>query len=602
MNMKKHIIKLSLIVLVTLIYSCELNNDFLERYPLDRISNETFWNTENDLMVYNNRIYDLARNDNEVPILMAHDDGFDSHRYGIWYLDEFTDNIAPRASRHERYQQVRAGKHTIPSGPQWFGWRDGGWSFVRTINVFMDNYSKALENGVAEATVNKYVGEARLFRGWFYADKISKFGRAPWVDHELNIDSEELYAPLNSREEVMAKVLEDLDFATQWLPDDWGDGGGPGRLNRWAALLVKSRVCLFEGTWRKYHGVGSDANMWLQEAAAAAKELMDDGPYTLYSTGDPENDYQAIHKIRSDLTGVPEVMYWRRYQLGVFTNHVQSYHRSYNGGATKSFVEDYLCTDGLPVTLSDQYQGDASIRDVFENRDPRLRQTILHPDDVERWQWNRNDQTRTYPRLSGMGGMTSETGYMICKVYDPIAAHATYNTSDTPAIILRFGEALLNYAEAMAELGTITQADLDISINRLRDRVGMPHLDLNPPMDPRYANDGVSSLIVEIRRERRVELFMEGFRYDDLRRWKQGKKLESPDLGIRFDAAMKAEIDPEGSAVVKTSLVDGIEYVDVYKETDWENPVFDENKHYFWPIPLSVISQNPNITQTPGWQ
>lgn len=600
--MKKHIIKLSLIVLVTLIYSCELNNDFLERYPLDRISNETFWNTENDLMVYNNRIYDLARNDNDVPILMGHDDGFDSNNQSIWYLDEFSDNIAPRHSRHERYQQVRAGKHNIPTGPQMFGWRNGGWSFVRTINVFMDNYSKALENGVAETTVNKYVGEARLFRGWFYADKISKYGRAPWVDRELNIDSEELYAPLNSREEVMTNVLADLNFATQWLPNDWGDGGGPGRLNRWAALLIKSRICLFEGTWRKYHGIGSDANMWLQEAASAAKELMDNGPYDLYSTGDPENDYQAMHKIMSDLTGVPEVMYWRRYQLGVFTNHVQSYHRGYNGGATKSYVEDVLCTDGLPITLSDQYQGDASIRDVFENRDPRLRQTILHPDDVERWQWNRNDQTRTYPRLSGMGGMTSETGYSISKVYEPITAHASYNVSDTPAIILRFGEALLNYAEAMAELGTITQADLDNSINRLRDRVGMPHLDLNPPMDPRYANDGVSSLIVEIRRERRIELFMEGFRYDDLRRWKQGKKLETPDLGIRFDAAMKAEIDPEGAAVVKTTSVDGIDYVDVYRGTDWANPVFDENKHYLWPIPLSAISQNPNITQTPGWQ
>ncbi len=600
--MKSYSIKLSLIVLVTLLYSCELNNDFLDRNPLDRISNETFWNTENDLMVYNNRIYDLARNDNNVPILMGHFEGFDSHWGSLWYQDEFADNMAPRAARHERFQQVRAGKHTIPSSPQWFGWRNEGWAFVRTINVFMDNYGKTLENGVAEETVNKYVGEARLFRGWFYADKISKFGRAPWVDHELTVESEELYAPLDSREDVMANVLADLNFATQWLPDDWGDGGGPGRLNRWAALLVKSRICLFEGTWRKYHGIGSDANMWLQEAASAAKELMDNGPYELYSTGDPENDYQAIHKIRSDLTGVPEVMYWRRYQLGVFTNHVLSYHRSYNGGATKSFVEDYLCTDGLPVTLSDQYQGDASFRDIFENRDPRLRQTILHPDDVARWQWNNNDQTRTYPRLPGMGGQGDETGYSICKVFEPIASFATYNTSDTPAIILRFGEALLNYAEAMAELGAITQADLDISINRLRDRVGMPHLDLNPPMDPRYADDGVSSLIVEIRRERRIELFMEGFRYDDLRRWKQGKKLESPDLGIRFDAAMKAEIDPEGSAVIKTSLVDGIEYIDVYKDTDWENPVFDENKHYFWPIPLSAISQNPNITQTPGWQ
>lgn len=599
--MKNYSFKLSLVAFTILMFvSC--NNEFLERYPLDEISNETFWNTENDLSVYNNWLYDLTLEDDVVPILMGHDHDFESHKYGIWYIDEFTDNIAPRASRHERYQEVRSGKHSIPSGAQWYGWANDGWVFVRAINVGMDNYDKALENGVAEATVNKYKAEARLFRGWFYADKISKFGRAPWVDHELSTDSEELYAALDSRETVMANVLADLDFACTWLPDDWGDGGGPGRLNRWAALLVKSRICLFEGTWRKYHGEGSDANMWLQEAAEAAKEIMDDGPYSLYNTGDPENDYQAIHKMTSDLTGVSEVMYWRRYQLGVLTNHVQSYHRGYNGGATKSFVEDYLCADGLPITLSAEYQGDETLQNVFANRDPRLRQTILHPDDATRWSWNNGDTQRTYPRVAGQGGQTSETGYSICKVYDPNTAHATYNTSDTPAIIMRFGEVLLNYAEAMAELGTLDPAGLDASINLLRDRAGMPHLTMDPPMDPRYANDGVSSLIVEIRRERRIELFMEGFRYDDLRRWKQGKKLESPDLGIRWDANMQSIIDPDGLAVVKSTMVDGVPYIDVYQGTDWANPVFDESKHYLWPIPLNVIAQNPNITQTPGWQ
>ena len=589
--MKYRLLKYNILAFAILL-AAGCNDEFLERYPLDRISNETFWNTENDLAVYNNSLYDLARNDDNVPILMAHDDGFDSHRYGIWYTDEFTDNIAPRHSRHNRYQQVRSGKHNVPSGTQWYGYK--GWNFVRAINVGMDNYDRAQ---IDRAAINKYKAEAQLFRGWFYADKVAKFGDAPWVDTELNVDSEELYASRTPREEVMTNVLADLTFATQNLPDDWGDGGGPGRINRWAALLVKSRICLFEGTWRKYHG-GSNADMWLQEAAAAAKEIMDNGPYELYSTGDPENDYNAIHQITADLTGVPEVMYWRRYELGIFTNHVQSQHRGYNGGATKSMVEDYLCTDGLPISLSDQYQGDAQIEDVFENRDPRLRQTILHPDDVLKYGYG-NFDTRPYPRLRGMeGGQTIETGYHIIKVFDPVTAYATYNTSNTPAITLRFGEALLNYAEAVAELGTITQEDLDATINKLRDRVGMPHLDLNPPMDPRYADDGVSSLIVEIRRERRVELFMEGFRYDDLRRWKQGKKLEQPDYGIRWDDAAIARY-PKANVV--SSEVDGVPYVDIYKGTDWENPVFDESKHYLWPIPLSAISQNPNIQQNPGW-
>ncbi|MEZ5038480.1 MAG: RagB/SusD family nutrient uptake outer membrane protein [Saprospiraceae bacterium] len=573
------------------------NDDYLERFPLDEISNETFWNTENDLRVYNNSIYDLAKDDNNVPILMGHDQAFNSHKFGIWYTDEYTDNIAPTHSRHLQYQQVRSGKHNVPNSPngdgQWYGYK--GWNFIRAINVGLDNYNKAK---ISQDVIDKYAGEARLFRGWFYADKVSKFGDAPWVDRELNVDSEELYAARTPREEVMNNVLADLNFATEKIPNDWGDGGGPGRLNRWAALLIKSRVCLFEGTWRKYHG-GSNADMWLQEAAKAAKDLIDNGPYKLYTTGNPTTDYNAIHRVTDDLTGVPEVMYWRRYQLGIFTNHVQSYHRGYNGGATKSMVEDYLCTDGLPITLSPLYKGDAQFEDIFGNRDPRLRQTILHPDDVLVYGYGNND-TRPYPRLRGMeGGQTIETGYHIIKVYDVKTAYATYNTSNTPAIILRFGEALLNYAEAVAELGTITQDDLDLTINKLRDRVGMPHLEMaNVPVDPRYANDGVSPLIVEIRRERRVELFMEGFRYDDLRRWKQGKKLEQPDLGIRWDDAAIARYP---KANVKSSVVDGIPYVDVYKGTDWTNPVFDENKHYLWPIPLDVMAQNPAIKQNPGW-
>jgi len=208
----------------------------------------------------------------------------------------------------------------------------------------------------------------------------------------------------------------------------------------------------------------------------------------------------------------------------------------------------------------------------------------------------------TYPRFTGMsGGYTSKTGYHVIKVYNYEAGIASSGTDLTPAIVLRFGEALLNYAEAKAELGTITQADLDLSINLLRDRVGMPHMDLsNIPVDSRYTDDGVSALIVEIRRERRIELFMEGFRYDDLRRWKQGKKLTSPDYGILWDATAIARYN---KASVQTSVdpVSGKTYIDVYKGTDWANPVFDESKDYLWPIPLEVISQNTSITQNPGW-
>lgn len=591
----KNIIKISLVV-VAIMFGC--NDEFLERQPLDQITSETFWNTENDLRVYNNSFYELARDDDEVPIMMGHDDGFNSHRYGIWHLSGFSDDTAPRHSRHDNYQRVRAGKHTVPTDPFMYGYQ--GWDFLRAINVGMDNYDKA---DVSEEVRNQYVGEARLFRGWFYHDKVSKFGDVQWVETELDItDDEILYGERDNRDFVMEKVLEDLNFAVEHMPDDWGDGNAPGRLNRWCALLVKSRVCLFEGTWRKYHG-GSNPEMWLQEAADAAQELIQSGPYSLYTTGDPNFDYNASHRM-DDLSGNPEVLYWRRYELGIYTNHVVSYHTGYNGGATKSLVEDYLSTDGLPITLSPLYQGDEVYENIWENRDPRLRQTILHPDDQAIYRYGNHDPDVTrYPQIQGMTtpGIKTYTGYHIIKVYDNDAAFATYNTSSTPAITLRFAEALLNYAEAKAELGTITQADLDMSINLLRDRVAMPHMTMDVPMDPRYANDGVSALIVEIRRERRIELFMEGFRYDDLRRWKQGKKLEDKDYGIRWDEAYRNQIDPNGEVTVQSSVVDGEEYLDIYKGTDYADPVFDESKHYLWPLPLSALSQNQNLSQNPGW-
>lgn len=328
--MKNQLVKYAWAAAALLLLAC--NDEFLDRQPLDEVSSETFWNTENDLLVYNNSLYDLARNDDNVPILKGHDDGFDSHSFSIWFQDEFADNMAPTHGRHTRYQQVRSGKHDVPSDPQWFGYK--GWNFIRAVNVGLANYAKA---DIDQEIIDKYAAEARLFRAWFYADKVQKFGDVPWVDQPLTTESEELYAARSPREEAMAKVLEDLDFASLHLPDDWGDGNAPGRLNRWCALLVKSRVCLYEGTWRKYHG-GSDPGMWLQEAAEAAKEIMDNSPYSLYNTGDPANDYNAYHRIL-DLSGNPEVMYWRKYELGVFTNHVQSYF-SYTGGATKSLVED----------------------------------------------------------------------------------------------------------------------------------------------------------------------------------------------------------------------------------------------------------------------
>jgi hypothetical protein len=592
--MKKYIYKTGLLLFALILFlSC--NDEFLERYPLDVVSNTTFWGSESDLKVYNNSLYNLALNGNSISFWQMGDANYPER--SAWWYDNMSDNQASTTSYIGQILLKRAGKHSIPSNIEWFGY--GGWNFVRACNVGLDNYNKAK---IPQSIINKYIAEARFFRGWFYFDKIKRYGDFPWIDHELNIDSEELYADRTPREEVMEKVLEDLDFACEYLPNDWGDGNAPGRLNKWAALLVKSRCCLFEGTWRKYHG-GSDPGKWLQNAADAAKELIENGPYSLYSTGDPLHDYKTFHAI-PDLTKNPEVLFWIKYTIGININNLMSVTTRAAGGATKNLVEDFLCSDGLPITLSPLYKGDEVYENIFENRDPRLRQTVLHPADQEYYFYGKS-YFYEYPRLPGIvGGHAIPTGYHILKYYNANLYESSWNNGVTPFIILRFGEALLNYAEAKAELGTTTQADLDISINKLRDRVGMIHMDLNNiPVDPQYSSDGVPPLIVEIRRERRIELCFEGFRYDDLRRWKQGKKLETRSFGMRWDDAAKAKYDPNGKVTMKTSAdpITGVPYIDVYKGTTWDNPVFDESKHYLWPIQLSAISQNPNITQNPGW-
>ena len=190
---------------------------------------------------------------------------------------------------------------------------------------------------------------------------MSLYGDYPWLDKELNIDSEELYAERTPRATVMENVLADLDYACENLPDDWEDGNAPGRLNRWCALLVKSRICLFEGTWRKYHQDGGDVNAWLQEAADAAKELIDNGPYQLYSKGDPNHDYNAIFQM-NDLSGVDEVMYWRRYQQGFsskFMADILLYVMCNKKCSRRLFM--YRWTT---ITLSGLYKGD-EIYEIF---------------------------------------------------------------------------------------------------------------------------------------------------------------------------------------------------------------------------------------------
>jgi hypothetical protein len=594
--MKNILIKFNFLLAFVLM-STGCADTFLEQAPLDALSSETYFKTETDLKNYNNGLYNQAKDDEKIPIMDGLNQAGVRFSGGIWWNDQFSDNLAPTHARSDEFTQIRMGYHVVENNARLQGYNEEGWSFLRAINYGLENFDRA---EIQEADINKYKGEARLFRAWWYADKVSRFGDMQWIERSLNIDSEELTAGRDNREFVMEMVLEDLNFAIAHLPADWGDGDEPGRMDKWVALAVKSRVCLFEGTWRKYHG-GTDPDKWLNECVNASKELMDDGGFTVYSTGNPGEDYRYLLSTQSQI-GNPEVIYWRKYEPLINGHFASRLFWNYNGGATKSFVDDVLCEDGLPISLSPLYAGDGEIESTFMNRDLRLRQCVLHPEDQLKIEYS-SDPDRVYPILVGQAGggrNRSNTGYHVVKHWnaeDELSPRDQHNCSP-PA--LRLGEVLLNYAEAKAELGSITQADLDISINLLRDRVAMAHLDVNPAMDPVYAGEGLSSIIIEVRRERRVELFLEGHRYHDLRRWKWGKKLENSDLGIRWDDVAKARY-AGADKVVRVSMVEGVPYIDVRRDGPYWPPVFDESKHYLWPLPIVAISQNPNLGQNPGW-
>lgn len=580
MQLSKAVAALALITI--LVTGC--NDDFLERIPLDELSIETFFRTENDLLVYNNVFYDYTLDNRESAVLMAHDERFRSRDGSYWFLDGFSDNTAPDQGL---FAEVRSGNYE-PGGYRFWGYRY--WDFLRAINIGLANYDRA---DIDQSVINKYAGEARFFRAWFYWDKVSKFGDVQFIDRELNLDDEELMGERTNRDLVMARVLEDIELAVAGLPNDWG--GTPGRVDKFAALALMARICLFEGTWQKYRG--NDGNLWLEKAAAASKRIMDEGGFRLMMTGDSTTAYNAMHRME-DQGGNPEIIHYVDYEPAVRTNNVVNYYPGRSGGATKSMVEDYLCTDGLPISLSPLYQGDGDIETVFINRDPRLRQTVLHPEDKDFYEYAKGD-SKPYPRFPGMGGVPTTTGYHIIKTYNVSTDRQSFNQATTDGITFRLAETFLVHAEAMAELGRLDQGVLDMTINQLRARVGMPAMMMDPPMDPRYADLDISSNLVEIRRERRIELFAEGYRYDDIRRWKLGPRLlERPDLGIRWDDAAMARYM---GANVRTEDVDGVPYVSPYAGGPFDEPVFEEPKHYLWPIPNSALSENPNLGQNPGW-
>ncbi|MDR3339945.1 MAG: RagB/SusD family nutrient uptake outer membrane protein [Candidatus Symbiothrix sp.] len=589
-----------LLVFALLIIGSACNDGFLDRTPVTDLNNADFWKTENDLKVFNNGIYNLAAT-NTYPFFRGNATGASESKYlSFMGMEAVSDNFASTDANLQVWVNIGSGKEVIPASATTTTGTSWRWEFLYRCNYFLGNYEKA--TGVAESVRNNYAGETYFWRAWFYFDKVQEYGDVPIITHVLDETSPELFAKQDPRKDVMALVIADIDKAIAYLPTAWPTTN-PDRVTKWTALALKSRICLYEGTYRKYHALSdaTDYNGLLTQAAAAAKEIIDNGPYIIYNTGKPTTDYRTLFTTL-DLRSNKEVILPKLYAIPGMGHAVSA---NLGGttkmlaGVTKDLVDDFLCTDGKPIALSSLYS-DNTIENVFDNRDPRLAQTALDP---RRENEMLGSSYGNFPRFKGMSSITWETlsGYYYVKNFNKAERDLTGSTEVTDFPVLRYAEVLLNYAEAKAELGAIAQGDLDVSIKLLRDRAGMPNLTLTPEMDPKYASEGLSALLVEIRRERRVELSFENLRYHDLMRWKKGAYLNKPVLGMRLEDADKATGGRYAGATAATVEVDGKKYVNVYAGTTAATRSFNENKNYLHPIPTNVRAKNPNLTQTPGW-
>lgn len=565
MNRKKLII--SLLGLFTIISACE--DDWLNRAPLDQVTEESFFKTPQDFIVYVNRFHPSTGG---------------TYSWG----DPHTDILVYSNNPPSRL----AGDITINDGPGY------NYSNIRRVNYLLDQIEK-WEGDFED--IQQAAGEAHYFRAYYYWELLKDFGDVHWIEDVLLMDSPELYSTRDPRNVVADNIIADLDTAAMYLQSDRGDGYS--RLPKWFALLLQSRVALYEGTWQRYHdntvfGVSNpDPDKYLNKAVEAAEEIMDSGLYSLHSTGDPANDYYNTFNWR-DFTDNPEAMRWTKMDL---TQDIDAgrklFYLAYpeHKGFTKELVDQYLSIDGQPIAVSSLYQGDNTIEDEVQNRDPRFDQSIFTQDNpLYIYEDGSIDYYNvTFERFFQDISHSNATGYHVRKQYYEYRQYHDTQHEETSTLNDRYAEVLLNFAEAKAELGTLTQTDLDRSVNLLRDRVGMPHLELgNITTDPNWKYPDLSPLINEIRRERLVELAGENFRMDDLFRWAAMEYL----TGTRAIGAKADQFhhDPE-----LPLTEDG--HLDVFQNVYPNGYQFNLERDYLWPIPESQIRLNPEIGQNPGW-
>lgn len=503
------------------------------------------------------------------------------------------------------------------------GWN---WGALRNINYFLANNNNP---AVPEAVRNNYSGIAHFFRAYWYFQMVEKFGDVPWYSEPLAVDdSTALYKPRDPRTLVMDSVLADLDSACANITAT--DDKSRSLITKWVAYSFKSRICLFEGTFRKYHtelNLQSTADKWLNEAADASEQVMSSGKFSLNQAGGTTKSYRQLFISTAPVTSEDILIDVTDPNLAEFSDANWYWTSSTYGNRLsfdRTFVNTYLNIDGTPFT-SIAGHDTMTFSQETQNRDHRLQQTIRTPG---------------YTRINGGSVVPGPpafsytyTGYMPLKysLDDQQYDQGTVSTNSVP--VMRYAEILLNYAEAKEELGTLTDEDWSNTIGALRARAGITGglttkpTTVDPYLQANYFPDISDAVLLEIRRERSIELAWEGFRFYDLMRWKRGDLLAQPWTGI-YVPALNTLMDLNSDGIPDVSFVEstpsnpvkGVTYVNIsptiggkvnpqqlshgtYGELTWLNnsPREWSDKKYFYPIPESALLKNPKLGQNPGW-
>lgn len=505
----------------------------------------------------------------------------------------------------------------------------GSWDYsgIRSCNTLLSKARSYSGSG----NIGQYVGEAYFFRAFAYFGLLKTYGGVPIDTTVLSTNSSELFAPRNSRYEVVAQILSDLNQAIPNLPTEQNIASGDkGRVSKWAAEAFKAQVELYEATWEKYVGkavdgdgtsVGagskgydaSNVNNYLTDAVAMCQDVMANGGYSIWN----KNGVSSMANASSwylfnledagsnpggfDKTSNNEFILYKVYDYTLKKGGINLSWTSWQLYPSRKFVDMAVCSDGLPADKSPLFQGYHHTGDEFKSRDYRLISYLYG-----------NGAAPTSVTLDF--GSLGSSGYGNSKyaVYG-YGVRRTDNTESANYPIIRLAEVYLTYAEALYELnGSITDAQLDASINILRDRAGVAHLS-----NALVTANGLD-MLTEIRRERAVELYREGRRFDDLKRWGILEAALNPSRlgmvvgGASYTTNFKTASSSGADSVIAanyhpTTYVFGEEAVQTPKGmltcvvVDSKVNHTVTQKNYLYPIPLSQTTLNNKLLQNPGY-